>query len=81
MKHEDIKPLFETINDIETLSFKLGSIHGMAILLAERLTDEAESSVAWAIADMAGETGDKMGEQIDKFATFYRLALTKKGKK
>ena len=64
---------YKRMSEIETLTFKLGQINSIATLLAENLSDNVQSAVAWAIADIAKETDDKMYEKYEEVLSAQRL--------
>jgi len=64
---------YKRMSEIETLTFKLGQISSIATLLAENLSDNVHSSVAWAIADIAKETDDKMYDKYEEVLSAQRL--------
>ena len=54
------------LDELQTILFKLGSIRAIASLLAERLTDNDDSTIAWHIADVARETEEQSFAKIDE---------------
>lgn len=59
--------LWEKANKISEIGYKLDSIAGITELLAERLTDNAESGACWTVAEMLrmyGEQLERLSEDI-----------------
>ena len=83
--NENMKLVFEQLDEMEQLFFKLGHIHSIASMLAENVPNNNESSVAWAIADMTKELEDKLFEKYERMLMGYRMVLAdlepKKAKK
>ena len=52
--------LWEKANEISEVGYKLDSLAGIAELVAERLTDNAESGACWAVAEMLREYSEKL---------------------
>jgi hypothetical protein len=55
-----IDGLWEKANKISEIGYKIDSIAGIAELVAERLTDNAESGACWAVAEMLREYGERL---------------------
>lgn len=83
-----INGLWEKANEISEVGYKIDSLAGIAEILAERLTDNAESGACWTIAEtlkMYGErleflVGDIMAINRAQEEVIAKLEL-KKGKK
>jgi hypothetical protein len=54
--------LWEKANKVSEIGYKLDSLAGIAELVAERLTDNAESGACWTVAEMLREHGEKLEE-------------------
>ena len=52
--------LWEKANKVSEIGYKLDSLAGIAELVAERLTDNAESGACWTVAEMLREYGEKL---------------------
>jgi hypothetical protein len=52
--------LWEKANEVNEIGYKIDSLAGIAELLAERLTDNAESGACWTIAEMLKMYGEKL---------------------
>jgi hypothetical protein len=57
--------LWEKANEISEIGYKIDSLAGIAEILAERLTDNAESGACWTIA----ETLKMYGEKLENLAS------------
>ena len=55
-----IEGLWEKANKVSEIGYKIDSLAGIAELVAERLTDNAESGACWAVAEMLREYGEKL---------------------
>lgn len=55
-----IDGLWEKANKVSEIGYKLDSLAGIAELVAERLTDNAESGACWTVAEMLREYGEKL---------------------
>jgi hypothetical protein len=55
-----IDGLWEKANKVSEIGYKIDSIAGIAELVAERLTDNAESGACWAVAEMLREYSEKL---------------------
>lgn len=64
---------YKKMSEIEALTFKFEQINSIATLLAETITDDTNSSVAWAISDIAKETDDKMYKTYEEMLAGQRL--------
>ena len=60
MEKEMIDGLWEKANKVSEIGYKIDSLAGIAELVAERLTDNAESGACWAVAEMLREYGEKL---------------------
>jgi hypothetical protein len=82
-----IEGLWEKANKVSEIGYKLDSIAGIAELVAERLTDNAESGACWTVAEMLREYGEKLENlsmdimAINKAHEEEQNKLIKKGKK
>ena len=52
--------LWEKANKVSEIGYKIDSIAGIAELVAERLTDNAESGALWTVAETLREYGEKL---------------------
>jgi hypothetical protein len=81
-----IEGLWEKANKVSEIGYKLDSIAGIAELVAERLTDNAESGACWTVAEMLREYGEKLENlsmdimAINKAHEEEQNKLIKKGK-
>lgn len=57
-----IDGLWEKANKVSEIGYKLESIAGINELIAERLTDNAESGACWAVAEMLRAYGEQLEE-------------------
>ncbi|MEI6880742.1 MAG: hypothetical protein WCK82_05385 [Bacteroidota bacterium] len=73
--------LWEKANSISEIGYKLDSIAGIAELLAERLTDNAESGACWTIAEMLRMYGEKLEKLSEEVMATNRETPKPKGKK
>lgn len=84
--------LWEKANEVSEIGYKIDGIAGIAELVAERLTDNAESGACWTIAEMLrtyGEKLEKLSEEVMAINRSQKEALReaeenkfmKKGKK
>lgn len=64
---------YRAMSEIENLSFKFGQIQAIATMLAESISDNTQSSVAWAIADLAKDADDKIYEAYEEVLSNQRL--------
>ena len=55
-----IEGLWEKANKVSEIGYKIDSIAGIAELVAERLTDNAESGACWAVAEMLREYSERL---------------------
>lgn len=55
-----IDGLWEKANKVSEIGYKIDSIAGIAELVAERLTDNAESGACWAVAEMLREYSERL---------------------
>ena len=78
-----IDGLWKKANEVSEIGYKLDSVAGIAELVAERLTDNAESGACWAIAEMLREYGEKLERLSAELMDINRVQdeLIKKGKK
>ena len=72
---EQLNKNFKLISELEVKLFKLGQMQSIAMLLAEATQDNTNSSVAWAIADMAKELEDGSFETIEALMAGHRELL------
>jgi hypothetical protein len=79
--------LWEKANNVSEIGYKLDSLAGIAELVAERLTDNAESGACWTVAEMLREYGEKLEKlsedimQISRDIQFTQHTQTKGKKK
>ena len=77
--------LWEKANEVSEVGYKLDGIAGIAELVAERLTDNAESGACWTIAEMLrayGERLEQLSEDLMSINRQHKETETKpKGKK
>ena len=52
--------LWEAANKVSEIGYKIDSLAGISELVAERLSDNAESGACWAVAEMLREYGEKL---------------------
>lgn len=79
-----IDGLWDKANKVSEIGYKIDSIAGIAELVAERLTDNAESGACWAVAEMLREYGERLEKLSEDIMVINRIQdeLTKpKGKK
>lgn len=80
-----IEGLWEKANNISEIGYKIDSIAGIVELVAERLTDNAESGACWAAAEMLREYGEKLEKISEEIMDINREHEAKqtnpKGKK
>jgi hypothetical protein len=55
-----IEGLWEKANKVSEIGYKIDSLAGIAELVAERLTDNAESGACWAVAEMLREYSERL---------------------
>ena len=55
-----IDGLWDKANKVSEIGYKIDSIAGIIELVAERLTDNAESGACWAAAEMIREYGERL---------------------
>ena len=67
-----IDGLWEKANKISEIGYKLDSIAGIAELVAERLTDNAESGACWTVAEMLREYGEKLEKLSEEVMALNR---------
>jgi DNA polymerase/3'-5' exonuclease PolX len=83
-----IDGLWEKANQVNEIGYKIDSLAGIAELVAERISENAESGACWTIADLLKEYGErleKLSQDImllnkEHEAVIAKLEL-KKGKK
>jgi hypothetical protein len=77
-----IDGLWEKANKVGEIGYKIDSIAGIAELVAERLTDNAESGACWAVAEMLREYGERLEVLSAEIMALQRIDADKpKGKK
>lgn len=79
-----IDGLWEKANKVSEIGYKLDSLAGIAELVAERLTDNAESGACWTVAEMLREYGEKLeklSEDIMQINWIHEEKQTKGKKK
>ena len=76
-----IDGLWEKANNISEIGYKLDSIAGITELLAERLTDNAESGACWTVAEMLRMYGEKLEKLSEEIMLINRETPKPKGKK
>ena len=74
--------LWEKANEISEVGYKIDSLAGIAELVAERLTDNAESGACWTVAEMLRAYGERLEELSEDIMALQRIEADKpKGKK
>ena len=74
--------LWEKANRVSEIGYKIDSIAGIAELLAERLTDNAESGACWTVAEMLRTYGEQLEMLSEDIMAIQRIEADKpKGKK
>ena len=70
-------------NDIESISHRIESVKAIVELVAERVTDNAESSALWGSADILGVYIKQLEELSADAMEFHKIEKEepKKGKK
>ena len=84
MEKEMIEGLWEKANKVSEIGYKIDSIAGIAELVAERLTDNAESGALWTVAETLREYGEKLevlSAEIMSIQRVHNENLITKGKK
>ena len=77
-----IDGLWEKANQISEIGYKLDSLAGIAELVAERLTDNAESGACWTVAEMLRAYGEQLEDLSACIMAIQRIEADKpKGKK
>jgi hypothetical protein len=76
-----IDGLWEKANKISEIGYKLDSLAGIAELVAERLTDNAESGACWAFAEWARYYGAELEKVSEDIMAINRETPKPKGKK
>jgi hypothetical protein len=77
-----IDGLWEKANKISEVGYKLDSLAGIAELVAERLTDNAESGACWTVAEMLRAYGEQLEHLSEDIMAVQRIETDKqKGKK
>jgi hypothetical protein len=69
-----IDGLWEKANEVSEVGYKLDSIAGVAEILAERLSDNAESGACWAIAEMIKQYGERLERLSEDIMAINRVA-------
>lgn len=67
-----IDGLWEKANKVSEIGYKIDSIAGIAELVAERLTDNAESGACWSVAEMLREYGEKLEKLSEEIMAINR---------
>ena len=74
--------LWEKANQISEVGYKIDSLAGIAELVAERLTDNAESGACWTVAEMLRMYGEQLEMLSEDIMAIQRIEVDKpKGKK
>ena len=77
-----IDGLWEKANKVSEIGYKLDSLAGIAELVAERLTDNAESGGCGTVAEMLRAYGEELEELSADIMALQRIETDKlKGKK
>ena len=77
-----IDGLWEKANRVSEIGYKIDSIAGIAELLAERLTDNAESGACWTVAEMLRMYGEQLEMLSEDIMAIQRIEANKpKGNK
>jgi len=76
-----INGLWEKANNISEIGYKLDSVAGIVELLAERLTDNAESGACWTVAELLRMYGEKLEKLSEEVMSMNRETPKPKGKK
>jgi len=76
-----IDGLWEKANNISEIGYKLDSVAGIVELLAERLTDNAESGACWTVAELLRMYGEKLEKVSEEIMALNRETPKLKGKK
>jgi hypothetical protein len=77
-----IDGLWEKANDVSEIGYKIDSLAGIAELVAERLTDNAESGACWTIAETLRMYSEKLERLSEDIMALQRIEADKpKGKK
>ena len=77
-----IAGLWEKANKVSEIGYKLDSLAGIAELVAERLTDNAESGACWTVAEMLRSYGEQLERLSEDIMAIQRIEADKpKGKK
>ena len=77
-----IDGLWEKANRVSEIGYKLDSLAGIAELVAERLTDNAESGACWTVAEMLRTYGEQLEMLSEDIMAIRRMETDKlKGKK
>lgn len=69
-----IEGLWEKANKVSEIGYKIDSIAGIIELVAERLTDNAESGACWAAAEMIREYGERLEVLSAEIMSIQRVA-------
>ena len=69
-----IDGLWDKANKVSEIGYKIDSLAGIAEILAERLTDNAESGTAWAIAEWLREYGERLERLSEDIMAINRVA-------
>jgi hypothetical protein len=78
-----IDGLWEKANQVGEIGYKVDSLASVAELLAERLTDNVESSAAWVLVETLRNYGDALDKLSSELMQLNRVEIEepKKGKK
>ena len=78
-----IDGLWEKANQVGEIGYKIDSLASVAELLAERLTDNVESSAAWVLVETLRHHGDTLDRLSSELMQLNRVEIEepKKGKK
>lgn len=77
-----IEGLWEKANQVSEVGCRLDGIAGIVELLAERLTDNAESGACWTVAEVLRMHGEKLERLSEDIMAIQRIESDKpKGKK
>lgn len=69
-----IEGLWDKANEVSEVGYKLDSVAGIAELLAERLSDNAESGACWHIAEAIKQYGEKLERLSEDILAINRVA-------
>ena len=69
-----IDGLWEKANEISEVGYKLDSLAGIAEILAERLTDNAESGTCWHLAEATRQFSERLERLAEDIMAINRVA-------